>query len=630
MGEIAYIIDYKSDKTKVKIGMLATKGNVYYTDEEAIKYGLATKEEIEASKKSGTPMEFVKEYKIEKVANNTKDLAYQFFKSEDAFVQYVTQNNIDIKNAAVVDGKIKTSVKAADGRVIKYASLKRFDQDGYKGLYPLVVVSEVYNVFGVHLGYRIITSRTGKVILVTKEKLIEYSEKQIIKALLVEKNRELKEIKDLFKPIQNAKMILSRQSLYKVLLQATNGDTHTYEEVKSIIDKHLTAANDIESSYIACYSVLNPFPREYIPVKDNKYTVDTMKKIDKRIKATPNFLKSYSINEGDVGNAFVSSTEFTEHIKDTIRIAIKKRKFDEAKTCDKIPEPTTDDIRKFLLSEVYGIKDNVIRLKVERVRQAELDSDMSSEEIRDSVRTLIKARKLYGAKTNDGIPEPTMDDIREVLLSEVYGSKEDKAKEAKLDKVISVEQSNWKDKYYGNLVREHAILKDTLVREMFIYRYKIKGLRAEKELLRTRFPAVMSKAQKEILNDAKDSGLPAYFLGLLNNPRLSEYRMRVLVDLKKDGKQVDYLTDPDWTLEQFNYLYVTLLSGVPMKPFINFNYSPYVMSLIREAITLGINPSDFANPDYTTSQISAIYSSEKEKLWCSDLEIIEGTKFVRK
>ena len=139
----------------------------------------------------------------------------------------------------------------------------------------------------------------------------------------------------------------------------------------------------------------------------------------------------------------------------------------------------------------------------------------------------------------------------------------------------------------------------------------------------------MSKAQKEILNDAKDSGLPAYFLGLLNNPRLSEYRMRVLVDLKKDGKQVDYLTDPDWTLEQFNYLYVTLLSGVPMEPFINFNYSPYVMSLIGKAIEIGINPSEFANPENTTSQINDAYNIAKEKLWCSDLAIIEGTKFVR-
>ena len=440
MGEIAYIIDYKSDKTKVKIGMLATKGNVYYTDEEAIKYGLATKEEIEASKKSGTPMEFVKEYKIEKVANNTKDLAHQFFKSEDAFVQYVTQNNIDIKNAAVVDGKIKTSVKAADGRVIKYASLKRFDQDGYKGLYPLVVVSEVYNVFGVHLGYRIITSRTGKVILVTKEKLIEYSEKQIIKALLVEKNRELKEIKDLFKPIQNAKMILSRQSLYKVLLQATNGDTHTYEEVKSIIDKHLTAANDIESSYIACYSVLNPFPREYIPVKDNKYTVDTMKKIDKHIKSVSNSLKSYAILEDDVLNAFENSNEFTEQVKNTI------------KTC-------------------------------------------------------IKARKAYKAKTADGIPEPTIDEIRKVLLSDVRGSTVDKAKEAKLDKVISSEQKKLDAKIekYGNLLEDRSKLKIklhtaetegveaslvdidnnlyTLEQEMVIERLSINRAKAEKALL---------------------------------------------------------------------------------------------------------------------------------------------------
>ena len=581
---IGYIIDYKTSKSKVSISMLATANNEYYTEDEIVKYGLATEDEVKAAKEAGTPLEFVKAYKIVPVANNVRDMEKQFFKSEEALVNYLKQTDIELKNAAINGDKLAISYKNSEGKLIKFASLKRFIQEGYKGIYPVVIVSEVYNTLGDHLGYRVITSKTGKVNLVTKDKLLEYCENQIVKALVVEKYRDLTAIKDLFKPIQNAKMSISRVKLYSMLKKVTKDNISLYNSVKEILDKYLTEANDIEASYISCYSTLNPFPKEFIVADTNKYA-KTLNSIEKELNK-PTILST--ITTKDVEDSYAEDAEFTEAIKDTIRNCIKARKAYKAKSSEGIKEPLIDEIKKVLYTEVMTPQDAKGEAKLSKViasEQKKLDENIKEYSNLQEERNKLKIS--FFAKDSDNSEAARLEEIDVQLKS--------------LEGVMTSERLN------------------------------IRRAKAEKALLKIKFKPAnkLTAGKKKIITDAQMAGLDSHFLGLLNNPMLSEYRMKALVELKHNGYEAEYLASPDWTLEQFNYLYATLNAGIPIEPLINFNYNTYIMTLIRKAVSEGVDPTTFANPTYSTTQMNDLYQIEKDKLWCDDLEVIEGTKFIR-
>ena len=70
--------------------------------------------------------------------------------------------------------------------------------------------------------------------------------------------------------------------------------------------------------------------------------------------------------------------------------------------------------------------------------------------------------------------------------------------------------------------------------------------------------------------------------------------------------------------------------GTNIEPLMNFEYNTYTMVLILKAIDEGIDPSSFADPSRTTSEIHDAYNIAHDRIWTQDLEIIEGTKYVRR
>lgn len=596
MGNIGYIIDYKEAKGKKTISMFATENNEYYTESEIIEYKLATKEEINAAKQAGTPLEFVKAYNMQLPANNTRDLAKQFFKSEEAFVSYMMNSDIQLKNAAIVNGKLALSVKTPDGKTIKFASLKRFNQPGYKGVYPIVIVSEVYNTLGTLIGYRIFTTRNGKVNLVTKEKLIEYCDTQIIKALLVEKNRNLSEITDLFKPIQNAKYIVSRTGLNNTLNRLVNGDADKYAVVNSILNNYLTNANDIEESYLACYSVQNPFPREYISIADNKYTKDIVNKVKKHANSADTLL-SEKIEKGIVDSYSDEANEFNENVKNAIREVIMARKAFNAKSKVGITRPTIKEVKKFI------------------------DANFLSEKLESNKESLLaKCQKVIDTESRKveekaGKYSELLEERAKIKLKIL----EDDTTEADVQTL---------NKQIMELDKQMADLESV----MSVLHLKINRAKAEKRILNITYAPKnqLSKEQTAVLTEAKNAGVDMGFLTSIANPRLTVFRMQRLIDLKSKGLPAEYLASPDWTVEQFNYLSTVMELGTNIEPLMNFEYNTYTMVLILKAIDEGIDPSSFADPSRTTSEIHDAYNIAHDRIWTQDLEIIEGTKYVRR
>lgn len=171
---------------------------------------------------------------------------------DERIAKYVVDNDIELVNATVKDGKVAT----------KDASLSRFNQEGYR-VKPYTVCAEIRSDKGTLLGYKVASWRSGKVVAVTSEKFIEVCEKLIIDALSSSDNP-----KELFKPVQNMKFSPKYSNLIEY---ATSISEAMREKFINICNMSNVDSQDKSDSFLSIYSTNNPLPVEVWEIKANKY-----------------------------------------------------------------------------------------------------------------------------------------------------------------------------------------------------------------------------------------------------------------------------------------------------------------------------------------------------------------------